>query len=189
MPAPEPLPEPGVTGIDRLSAAAGRLAGWLVLAMALLGGFNALARYFDRGLGTSLSSNRWVEGQWYLFSLVFLLGAAETLRRGAHVRVDVLFARLKPRQRAWIELLGGLFLLLPFCGIALWTAYPAVLESIRLREGSPDPQGLLRYPLKAMVLVGFLLLALQGLSECRKALQRLRRDQSNGPPDSGSHAA
>jgi TRAP-type mannitol/chloroaromatic compound transport system permease small subunit len=185
----EPATEPRRPLIDRTSGWAGQIASWSVLAMALLGGFNALARYFDGGLGTSLSSNRWVEGQWYLFSAVFLLGAADTLRQGAHVRVDVLFARLSPRCQAWIELLGGVFLLLPFCGFALWTAWPAVLESIRVRETSPDPQGLLRYPLKALVLVGFLLLALQGLSECSKALRSLRRPSSSGPGGFGSDAA
>jgi TRAP-type mannitol/chloroaromatic compound transport system permease small subunit len=163
------------SAVDRLSAGAARLAALALLAMTGLSGFNALARYLDRDLGTAWSSNRWVEGQWYLFSAVFLLGAAETLRRGAHVRVDVLYARFPGRLRTWIDLLGALLLLLPFCAFSLWTLWPAVAESWRLREGSPDPRGLPRYPIKALALVGFGLLFLQGLAESARALRALRR--------------
>lgn len=161
--------------LDRLSAAAARLAALALLAMTGLSGFNALARYLDRDLGTAWSSNRWVEGQWYLFSAVFLLGAAETLRRGAHVRVDVLHARFPERTKAGIDLFGALLLLLPFCAFSLWTLWPAVAESWRLREGSPDPRGLPRYPIKALALVGFALLFLQGLVESARAARRLFR--------------
>lgn len=163
------------SAIDRLSAGAARLAALALLAMTGLSGFNAVARYLDRDLGTAWSSNRWVEGQWYLFSAVFLLGASETLRRGAHVRVDVLHARFSARSKSWIDLLGALLLLLPLCAFSLWTLWPAVAESWRLREGSPDPRGLPRYPVKALALVGFGLLFLQGLAELARAARALRR--------------
>ncbi len=155
-------------GIDALNRAVGRAAAWLSFAMVLMGAFNALARYFDRAAGGGLSSNAWVEGQWYLFSLVFLRGAPYALRAGAHVRVDVLYGRLPARGRHWIDLLGGILFTIPFCVFALWISWPAVHESWVIREGSPDPGGLPRWPIKAVIPVAFALLLLQGLSETLK---------------------
>jgi TRAP-type mannitol/chloroaromatic compound transport system permease small subunit len=155
-------------GIDALNRAVGRAAAWLSLAMVLMGSFNALARYFDRAAGGGLSSNAFVEGQWYLFSLVFLLGAPHALRAGAHVRVDVLYGRLPERGRHWIDFLGGLLFTIPFCVFALWIAWPAVHESWAIREGSPDPGGLPRWPVKAVIPLAFALLLLQGASETIK---------------------
>lgn len=152
-------------GIDALNRAVGRAAAWLTFAMVLMGSFNALARYFDRAAGGGLSSNAFVEGQWYLFSLVFLLGAPHALRAGAHVRVDVLYGRLPERGKHWIDLLGGLLFTIPFCAFALWISWPAVRESWVIREVSPDPGGLPRWPIKAVVPLAFALLLLQGVSE------------------------
>jgi len=160
--------------IDALNRAIGKLAGWLALAMVLTGAFNAVARYFDRAVGGGLSSNAYIEVQWYLFSLVFLLGAPHALRAGAHVRVDVLYARLSTRGRAWIDLLGGLLFLVPFCLFALWVSWPAVRDSWAIREGSPDPGGLARYPIKSAIPLAFGLLLLQGLSEIVKRVALLR---------------
>lgn len=154
--------------IDALSRIVGRCVAWLTLAMVLLGAFNALARYFDRAAGGGLSSNAYVELQWYLFSLVFLLGAPYALRADAHVRVDVLYGRLGPRGQAWIDLVGGLLLLIPFCCFALVVSWPAVRDAWSVREVSPDPGGLVRWPIKMAVLVSFGLLLLQGLSETVK---------------------
>ena len=122
------------------------------------GAYNAVARYVERWLGAELSSNGLLEAQWYLFSAVFLLGASATLRRDEHVRVDVLFGRLKPKGRALVDLVGTLVLLLPFCGLAIWTSMPGVIESWSITEQSPDPGGLPRYPLKAVVPLAFALL-------------------------------
>jgi TRAP-type mannitol/chloroaromatic compound transport system permease small subunit len=160
--------------VDRLTGGIGRGVAWLTLAMVLIGAFNAGARYAGRFLGVSLSSNAWIELQWYLFSVMFLLGAAYALREDAHVRVDVVFARLPERAQAWINILGTLLLLVPFCTFMLWVSLPAVLNSWRVREGSPDPGGLPRWPLKALVLLCFALLLLQGIAELIKQIARLR---------------
>jgi TRAP-type mannitol/chloroaromatic compound transport system permease small subunit len=168
--------------VDGLNRAIGRLAAWLTLAMVLMGAWNAVARHFDRAAGGGLSSNAFVEGQWYLFSLVFLLGAPHALRAGAHVRVDVFYGRLPERGKHWIDLLGGLLFTIPFCVFALWIAWPAVAESWAIREGSPDPGGLPRWPIKAVIPAAFALLLLQGVSETvkRAALLLGRSEHETG---------
>lgn len=160
--------------LDRFSERIGHGVAWLTLAMVLVGAYNAVVRYLGRFFGWNLSSNAYIELQWYLFSLVFLLGAAYTLRRGAHVRVDVLYGRLSRRGRAWINLAGTLVFLLPFCAFSLWVSWPSVRNSWVIREVSPDPGGLPRYPIKAMILVAFALLAVQGISEIIKQVAILR---------------
>lgn len=155
--------------IDRLNGGIGKAVSWLVLVMVLIGAGNALARYSGRFVGVNLSSNGFIEAQWYLFSLVFLLAAADALRRDAHVRVDVLYGRLSERGKAVIDLLGGLLFLLPFCWLALWVSMPSVRASWAVLEQSPDPGGLPRYPLKSMIIVSFVLLAAQGVSEVIKS--------------------
>lgn len=159
--------------VDGLNRAIGRMAAWLTLAMVLMGAWNAVARYFDRAAGGGLSSNAFVEGQWYLFSLVFLLGAPHALRAGAHVRVDVFYGRLSERARDWIDLLGGLLFTIPFCVFALWVSWPAVHDAWVVREVSPDPGGLARWPIKAVLPLAFVLLLAQGLSETIKRAARL----------------
>jgi TRAP-type mannitol/chloroaromatic compound transport system permease small subunit len=163
--------------VDRFHARLGSLVAWLTLLMVLVGSLNALARYVSRWVGVNLSSNAWLELQWYLFSLVFLLGAAHTLERNAHVRVDVLYGRLGARARAWIDLLGSLVFLVPFTIFGLWVSWPAVRNSWAIREISPDPGGLPRYPIKAVIPLAFALLLLQGLSEAIKAFARLREEK------------
>jgi TRAP-type mannitol/chloroaromatic compound transport system permease small subunit len=161
--------------IDALTGAIGRAVAWLALLMVLVGAFNASARYAGRYLGLHLSSNAWIELQWYLFSIVFLLGAAHALREDAHVRVDVVFGRLSERARALIDIAGTVLLLVPFAAFVLWVSVPVVRASWRVREVSPDPGGLPRYPLKALILVCFALLLLQAVSQLAKHVQRLRR--------------
>lgn len=162
------------SSIDSLHRRIGSVASWLTLAMVLLGALNALVRYLDRSLGARLSSNAWFELQWYLFGLVFLLGAPYVLRRDGHVRVDVIYGRLPARARAWIDLVGTALLLVPWCALAAWLCWPFVRDSWDVREGSPDPGGLPRYPIKAVVLLSFVLLGLQGLSELLKRFAILR---------------
>ncbi|MCP3917878.1 MAG: TRAP transporter small permease subunit [bacterium] len=160
--------------IDAFNRRLGRLAGWLAFAMVLVGAFNAVARFLGRYVGRDLSSNAYIELQWYLFSLVFLLGAPYALRAGAHVRVDVLYGRLSARAKAWIDLLGGALLLVPFCVLGVAFSIPSVRESWAVREISPDPGGLARYPIRTVVPIAFLLLLLQGLSEIIKNAALLR---------------
>jgi TRAP-type mannitol/chloroaromatic compound transport system permease small subunit len=160
--------------IDRLTGAVGRAVAWLALLMVLIGAFNASARYLGRFLGVHLSSNAYLELQWYLFSTLFLLAAAWVLREDRHVRVDVLFGRLSVRARAIIDIVGTVLLLMPFAAFVLWASLPAVRSSWLIREGSPDPGGLPRYPLKALILVGFALLLLQAVSQLIKQVHVLR---------------
>jgi TRAP-type mannitol/chloroaromatic compound transport system permease small subunit len=150
--------------VDRLNDGVYAAIKWLTLLMILVGAYNALARYATRYTGVALSSNALFEAQWYMFSLIFLLGAAYGLNRDAHVRVDVLYSRLSARARAWIDILGTTFFLIPFCVMMLVTSYPAVRNSWAVREGSPDPGGLARYPIKTVILVCFALLLLQALA-------------------------
>ena len=164
--------------VDALNERIGRAVSWLVLVMVLMGAYNALARYAGRWIGINLSSNAYLEAQWYLFSLVFLLGAAYTLKRDEHVRVDVMFTRLSKRAKLWVDLIGTTVLLVPFAIFCILTSLPTVLNSLSIREGSADPGGLPRYPIKLMILVAFVLLLMQGLAEIiRKAT--LLRGRSN----------
>lgn len=152
-------------GIDRLNERIYGVIRWLTLAMIVVGALNALARYLTRYTGVALASNAWFELQWYMFSLIFLLGAAYGLRHDVHVRVDVMYSRATPRTRAWIDLAGTLLFLIPFCVMMLVTSWPAVRNSWAVREVSPDPGGLARYPIKTVILVCFSLLLLQALAQ------------------------
>ncbi len=154
--------------IDLLNGWIGRAVSWATLVMILIGAYNAIVRYLGRFIGTNLSSNVYLELQWYLFSVIFLLGAAWTLKENAHVRVDVLFDRMSARGKKIINVGGALLLLLPFCIFVLWTSVPSIRNSWVIREMSPDPGGLPRYPIKGLILVCFVLLALQGISELIK---------------------
>ena len=160
--------------IDRLNEKVGRATTWLVPLMVLVAAYNAVVRYLGRFIGVTLSSNAYIELQWYLFSLILLLSAAYTLKHNAHVRVDVLYSRLSTRAHAWINLLGTLFFLLPFSILMFWLSWPSVRNSWAVREVSPDPGGLPRYPIKTALLVAFVLLALQGIAEIVKNLAILR---------------
>jgi len=150
--------------VDQLSISFGRILAWLSVFMVLAGAFNALARYGGRALGSNLSSNGLLEAQWYLFALIFLLGAAPTLAANRHVRVDVFYGRLSLRHQALIDLLGCLLLLIPFCAFALITSLPFVESAWSVWEVSPDPGGLPRWPIKTAIPVAFGLLLIQGLS-------------------------
>jgi len=151
--------------IDALNERVGRLAMWLVLITTLISAANALVRY---GLGES--SNAWLEIQWYLFGALFLLAAGYTLKHNGHVRIDLLYGRWSARGRAWVDLLGGVFFLLPFCGLIIWYAWPMFMVSWTGNEMSPDAGGLLRWPVKLLIPVGFSLLALQGVAEIIKRI-------------------
>jgi TRAP-type mannitol/chloroaromatic compound transport system permease small subunit len=166
--------------IDALNDRIGLGIRWLALIMVLLGAFNAIARYLTRYVGVSLSSNAYLDLQWYLFSLIFLLGAAYGLRHDVHVRVDVLYSRLRPKARAWIDLAGTVLFLLPFSVVMLFVSWPAVRNSWAIHEMSPDPGGLPRYPIKTVILLSFVLLVLQGFSQIVKQVMILRGEGVDG---------
>jgi TRAP-type mannitol/chloroaromatic compound transport system permease small subunit len=151
---------PAARAIDRLNEMVGRGVIWLVLVSVLISAGNALARY-----GLNMSSNAWLEIQWYLFSLVFMLAAGYTLKHNGHVRIDVVYGRLSPRGRAWIDLVGHLLFLLPMAALIAWLGWSGFHTSYRIGEISPDAGGLLRWPVKLAIPLGFLLLALQGVAE------------------------
>ncbi len=149
--------------IDALNERIGRAAMWLVLAATLISSGNAVMRYgFDR------SSNAWLEIQWYLFALIFLLGAGYTLKHNGHVRIDILYGRFSPRLQAWVDLFGGLLFLLPLCGLLVWMGWDGFAASWAVSETSPDAGGLLRWPIKFAIPLGFALLWLQGVAEIIK---------------------
>jgi len=155
--------------VDRLNAAFGRIATWLVLAACLVSAGNAVSRYaFD------LSSNAWLELQWYMFAGMVLLGAPFVLNVNGHVRVDLLYGQASPRARAWIDLLGLIFFLQPFAIALMVMSWPFFVESYIHNETSGNAGGLLRWPVKLIIPFGFALLVLQGLSEIVKRIAFLR---------------
>lgn len=150
--------------------------------MVFVGSLNAIARYVGPALDLQLSSNAYIELQWYLFSLVFLLTGAYTLKHDRHVRVDVLYARLPARAQAWIDLAGTIVFLIPFSIVGLWVSWPAVRASWAILEGSPDPGGLPRYPVKTVILVAFVLLLAQGFAEAVRRAAFLRGEIAEPAP-------
>ncbi|MCC5858536.1 MAG: TRAP transporter small permease subunit [Ectothiorhodospiraceae bacterium] len=160
--------------VDRINGLIGRAMEWLVLAMVALGVINVVARYLGARLGMQLSSNAMLEAQTYAYSLVFLLAAAYVLRRDRHIRVDVIYAGRSPKTRAWIDLIGTCVFLIPFCILALYLSWGYVERSWSLLEGSPNPGGLPRYPIKTVILICFTLLIFQGISEAIKRIAWLR---------------
>lgn len=159
----------------------GRFSSWLILLMLLIGVWNVVGRYGGYFLRRNLSSNALIEVQWYFFDLVFLLGAAYTLKHNDHVRVDVFYSNWSPRRKAWADLLGTLCFLIPFCLMVIYFSWNTIVSSWAIWEGSPDPGGLPRYPIKSFIIIGFVLLIVQGVSEAIKKIAFLRN-----PPDSDS---
>jgi TRAP-type mannitol/chloroaromatic compound transport system permease small subunit len=155
--------------IDALNGGVGRAVSWLVLGAVLVSAGNALARY-----GLDLSSNAWLEIQWYLFSAIFLLASGWTLQRNAHVRIDVLSSGYSPRARAWVDLAGSLLFLMPMALLILYFSWPMFMQSYLGHEISSDADGLVRWPVKLLIPLGFALLALQGVSEVIKRIAFLR---------------
>lgn len=162
--------------IDALNERVGRAIGWLVLAAVLISAGNAALRY-----SLSLSSNAWLEIQWYLFSAVFLLGAGYTLKKNEHVRIDVLSSRLSGRGRAWIDIVCGVLFLMPMAVLIMVLSWPMFMQSFTGLEISGDAGGLLRWPVKLLIPVGFALLVLQGVSEIIKRVAYLRGALQNDP--------
>ena len=155
--------------IDALNEWIGKSAAWLGLVAVLVCTGNAVARY-----ALNIGSNAWLELQWYLNAAVFLLIAGYALKRNEHVRIDVIIGRLPERTQAWIDLLGGLFMLLPVTVIIAWYSWPSLVNSWHIDEYSSDPGGLIRWPVRILIPVAFTLLALQGVSEVIKRVAFLK---------------
>jgi TRAP-type mannitol/chloroaromatic compound transport system permease small subunit len=165
-------------GIDRLTDWLGRWSGGLVLLTIAVGFYNVTARFIGRFIGMKLSSNALIELQWYLFSLMFFLGFGYILKHGENVRVDFLYGNWSQKRRAWVDFLGTVLFLIPFCGLGLWISWHPVWQSWGLLpdgswggwELSPDADGLPRAPIKTMLLVCFGLLLMQAISQAIKYL-------------------
>ena len=155
--------------IDRITGFVGQAVSWLILIAVLISAGNAAVRKaFD------MSSNAWLELQWYLFSAVFLLAASYTLQRNDHIRIDIISAMLPKWLRDWIDLLGHVFMLMPFVILMIYESWPFVFTSYLQQENSPNAGGLIVWPAKALVLCGFLLLAVQGVAEITKRIAVMR---------------
>ena len=154
------------------------VARWAIFMMLVLGLWNVVGRYLGAAIGYNLSSNRLIEGQWYLFDLSFLFGLAWTLQRQGHVRVDVLQAGWNLQRKKRLDLVGTFVLLLPFAvSVMVLSVYPA-WHSWSIGELSPDPDGLPRYWVKSLIPLGFLVLILQGLAEVIKSFIFLKDSTS-----------
>ncbi|MGO4836073.1 TRAP transporter small permease subunit [Rhizobiaceae sp. 2RAB30] len=177
--------------IDGMNRRIGLVAIYLVLFAALLSAFNAFVRYsvgslvwLDRTVGAGgffggllaaygRNSNTLLEAQWYMFAGMVMLGAAWTLKVNEHVRVDLIYGSVSERRRTWIDLLGGVFFLLPICGLMIYFTWPWFVQSWVTDEGSSNAGGVVRWPVKLMLPLGFALVGLQGISEIIKCVLAL----------------
>ena len=156
--------------MDKYYAILSKVCAWTLFAMTILGALNAILRYSSRFTGQVWSSNAFLEGQWYLFSTIFLLGAGYTLYKDKHVRVDVLYSRLSKTGQNRINVIGTLVFAIPFCILGLWSSVDFVYNSWAVSEMSADAGGLPRYPVKTLIPLGFLLLLLQCLVWLKRLL-------------------
>ena len=149
-----------ITIIDRFNSAVGKCTAWLSGVLVLVVCYDVFTRYFLKKSSIAI-----FELEWHIFSVLFLLAAAYTLKTDNHVRVDVFYSRFTPKTKAAVNLIGSLLFLLPFCILIIWASKNFVLMSYNLKETSPDPGGLpYRYLLKLMIPVGFSFVLLQGVS-------------------------
>jgi TRAP-type mannitol/chloroaromatic compound transport system permease small subunit len=151
--------------IDWINAKIAIIANVLVLVCCLISAGNAFSRYLF-----SQSSNGWLEIQWYMFAAMVLLGAPYTLKVNEHVRVDLLYGMASERTRIWIDIIGGFLFLLPMCLLLIYFTWPWFVDSWIHNEASTNAGGLVRWPVKLLLPVGFGLMALQGISEIIKRI-------------------
>jgi TRAP-type mannitol/chloroaromatic compound transport system permease small subunit len=179
--------------IDELSRRFSYVAIYLVLFASLISAFNAVFRYstsamlwLEKYLGGGVfqgiidiyreNSNTLSETQWYMFAAIVMLGGAWTLKVNEHVRVDLVYGSVSERTRTWIDLLGGIFFLLPMCVLMIYFTWPWFMQAWTTGEGSLNSGGLVRWPVKLLVPIGFALVGLQGISEIIKCIAALRTD-------------
>ena len=156
--------------IDLITEWYGKIVYWLVLVMIGIGVWNVIGRYLGKIIGENLTSNSLIELQWYIFDLIFFLGAAYTLKKDNHVRVDIFYKDLPTKRKALINIIGVLFFLIPFCGVIIYFSWQYVFSSWQILEISPDDGGLPRYPIKTLIIISPILLIIQGISELIKNL-------------------
>ena len=151
--------------IDAMNERIGRTVYWLVLVAVLVSAGNAIVRKLF-----NMSSNAFLELQWYLFSGIFLLCAGYTLLRNEHVRIDVIAGRLSPKAQTWIDVLGTVLFLLPMAILFVYLSWPVFVRTFTHNEISTNAGGLIIWPARLLVPIGFTLLALQGVSELIKRI-------------------
>ncbi|MCO6363362.1 TRAP transporter small permease subunit [Paracoccus sp. 08] len=176
-------------GIDRVTTLIGRSVAWLILLAVVISAVNAVVRKVF-----SMSSNAWLEAQWYLFGAAFMLASAWTLLENEHIRIDVIYGRWSRRVQHWIDLLGTILFLMPFTTVMLWLTWPALMGSVRTGEISMNAGGLPLWPARGVLVVGFGLLFAQGLSEIVKKIAVMRGiipdpHQNTGPNEAANHEA
>jgi TRAP-type mannitol/chloroaromatic compound transport system permease small subunit len=171
--------------VDFINERIGKAMTWLVLAAVLVSSINALVRY-----GFNRSSNAWLELQWYLFGAVVLLGAAYTLKQNEHIRIDIVTANLSQNVRNWIDVIGHALFLIPLCLLLLWLGVPFFMRSFMSGEVSASAGGLIVWPAKLLVPLGFALLLAQGVSELIKRIAFMRGlIEDPTPRADGAHGA
>lgn len=157
------------SAIDRLNAKIGAIANFLILLSCLVSAGNAMTRY-----AFNLSSNAWLEAQWYMFAVVVMFGASYTLRRNEHVRVEIFYLMLSERGQEWLDLIFTIVFLVPTCLLLAYLSWPFFYQSFEVNEWSSNAGGMLRWPIKFVLPGGFALLALQGISEIIKRIAALK---------------
>lgn len=175
MPTPISSLETVAGALDSISEFTGRLTAWLVLLMTLLVCWDVAARYLFHEGSVALQ-----ELEWHLFAMIFLLGAAYTLKHDAHVRVEVVYGRLSRRKQLYADIFGTLFFLIPFSILVIVASLGFVDASLQMHEGSPDPGGLpYRWLLKACIPLGFSLLVLQGIANIFHHIVELKQEANH----------
>jgi TRAP-type mannitol/chloroaromatic compound transport system permease small subunit len=172
------------SGIDRFNEIIGKAVAWLIFIAVLVSAANAVIRKVF-----NTSSNSWLELQWYLFGAAFLLAAAYTLKQNEHVRIDIVYGLWSRRVQHWIDLFGHVVFLMPFVTLMIWYFVPWVSRSFASGEVSTNSGGLIIWPAKSLLLIGFSLLWLQGISEIIKKIAVMRGDIEDPNPFVSSHAA
>ncbi|MCC2689722.1 MAG: transporter small permease subunit [Rhizobiaceae bacterium] len=169
-------------GIDRVNELIGRWVSWLILLAVIVSAGNAVVRKTFNA-----SSNAWLELQWYLFGAAFLLAAAYTLKQNEHIRIDVIYGLFSRRAQHWIDLFGHVFFLMPFVILMIAYFIPYVGLSFRTGEVSSSAGGLVIWPAKSLLLIGFSLLGLQGISEVIKKIAIMNGDMDDPTPFVSAH--
>ncbi len=168
--------------VDRINGAVARWVSWLILVAILVSAINAVIRK-----SFNVSSNAWLELQWYLFGAAFLLAAAYTLRQNEHIRIDIIYGMWSRRVQHWIDLFGHVFFLMPFVTLMIFYFVPYVSLSLRTGEVSSNTGGLILWPAKMLLLIGFCQLGAQGISEIIKKIAVMTGRMDDPTPFVSAH--